>query len=185
MSESSQKYIGRNRGPRVQIEYDLETEGATRKVDLPFIMTVMSDLKGQLQEGEEATDVVDRDFEQVDAAGLDGMMKKMRPRVTLQVPNRLSDEEQDSEKKSLPVDLTFTSMQDFSPARVALQVEPLKELYDVRQQLKTLLSMMDGKAKAEGLIERVLNDDALLKSLKNTSVEDLKAAMEATDGDKT
>ena len=171
MSDNSQKYIGRNRAPRVQIEYELETEGAMKKVELPFVMAVMSDLKGVAQEGEEAVPVAEREFEQVDEAGLDGLMERMRPRVVLQVPNKL-----DESGGNIPVDLTFTSMEDFSPARIAQQVEPLRQLYDARNELKTLLSMMDGRINAENLMERVLKDPALLASLKDANPDDLAAA---------
>ena len=159
-SDSSQKFIGRNRAPRVQIEYDTEVYGAQKKVNLPFVMAVMSDLKGKAQEGEEEVPVDEREFEDVDSTNFNDFMKGTKPRVTFRVPNKLSEE-----GGELPVDMTFTSMDDFTPARIDEQVGPLKELLDARNQLKSLLTFMDGKANAEKLIEDLLSNPTLLKSL--------------------
>lgn len=178
MSDSSQKFVGRNRAPRVQIEYDTEVYGSQKKVQLPFVMAVMADLKGKAQEGEELAPVGARDFEEVEAGTLDSYMAGTKPRATFRVQNKLSDE-----GGELPIDLTFTSMEDFSPARVAEQVGPLKELLDARNQLKSLLSLMDGRMNAEKLIEDVLKNKTLLESLKDTSPEELSAKMSQEDGE--
>lgn len=169
-SGSSQKFIGRNRAPRVQIEYDTEVYGSQKKVQLPFVMTVMSDLKGQAQEGEEVAPVAQRDFDEVEAGTLDSYMAGTKPRAVFRVENKLSDE-----GGELPIDLTFTQMEDFSPARIAEQVGPLKELLDARNQLKSLLSLMDGRVNAEKLIEDVLKNQTLLESLKDMSPEELSS----------
>lgn len=161
MSGSGQKFIGRNRAPRVQIEYDLETGGAQKKVSLPFVMAVMADLKGRLQDGEEPTQIVDRDFDDIDISTFNTFMEGTRPRAQFRVPNKLTDEP-DSE---LSVDLTFTNMKDFTPGRIAEKVGPLKELLDARNQLKSLLSFMDGKPNAEKTIKELLGNETLLKSL--------------------
>lgn len=165
MADSGQKFIGRNRAPRVQIEYDLETYGSEKKVSLPFVMAVMSDLKGKPQEGEELVPVGERDFEQLDISNFDEYMRGTKPRVAFRVPNKLSDE-----GGELPVDLTFTSMEDFTPARIAEKVAPLKELYDARNQLKSLLTFMDGRANAEKLVEDLLKNPALMQSLSASGV---------------
>lgn len=159
----SQKFIGRNRAPRVQIEYDVETYGAQKKVNLPFVMAVMSDLKGKPQDGEELTPVEDREFEDLEINDFDDFMKGTKPRVAFRVPNRISDD-----GGELPVDLTFTSMEDFTPARIAEKVEPLKQLYDARNQLKSLLTFMDGRAKAEKLVEEMLQNPSLMESLSHS-----------------
>jgi len=160
MSGSGQKFIGRNRAPRVQIEYDVETGGAMRKIELPFVMSIMSDLKGKAQEGEELTPVAEREFESIDISSFEKKMKSIKPRATFQVDNKLGED-----GGQLPIDLTFTSMRDFSPAAVAEQVPELKKLYDTRNQLKALLSFMDGKLAAENTIKELLENESLMKSL--------------------
>src|SRR5277367_2140361 len=154
---SSQKFIARNRAPRVQIEYDLELYGAEKKVNLPFVMGVMSDLSGKPAEA--LAPVADRKFLEIDIDNFDERMKSMKPRVAFQVPNTLTGE------GNVAVELTFESMDDFSPAAVARRVEPLRRLLEARTQLTNLLTYMDGKSKAEELLAKVLNDPALLKSL--------------------
>ena len=154
---SSQKFIGRNRAPRVQIEYDVELYGAEKKIQLPFVMGVMADLSGKPEDPLEP--VADRKFLEVDVDNFDARMKAMKPRVAFQVPNTLSGE------GNLAVDITFESMDDFSPAAIARKVEGLKQLFEARQQLATLLTYMDGKTGAEQLITKVLSDPSLLKSL--------------------
>ena len=154
---SSQKFIARNRAPRVQIEYDVELYGAQKKVQLPFVMGVMSDLSGKPEEPLPA--VADRKFLEVDVDNFDARMKSMKPRVAFQVENTLTGE------GSLPVDITFESMDDFSPAAVARKVEGLNKLLEARTQLSNLITYMDGKTGAEELISKVLADPALLSTL--------------------
>lgn len=154
---SSQKFIARNRAPRVQIEYDVEVYGAEKKIQLPFVMGVMSDLSGKPSEPLPA--VADRKFLEIDVDNFDERLKAMKPRVAFQVPNTLTGE------GNLSVDITFESMDDFSPDAVARKVEALSKLLETRTQLANLLTYMDGKSGAEDLIARVLKDPALLQSL--------------------
>ncbi|MBT9459309.1 MAG: type VI secretion system contractile sheath small subunit [Burkholderiaceae bacterium] len=154
---SSQKFIARNRAPRVQIEYDVELYGAEKKVQLPFVMGVMADLAGKPEEP--LPPVADRKFLEFDVDNFDTRMKAMKPRVAFQVPNTLTGE------GNLSVDLSFENMDDFSPAAIAAKVEGLNKLLDARQQLSNLVTYMDGKGGAEELIAKVLNDPALLQSL--------------------
>ncbi|MFT7774164.1 type VI secretion system contractile sheath small subunit [Roseateles sp.] len=157
MATSSQKFIARNRAPRVQIEYDVELYGAEKKVQLPFVMGVMSDLSGK--PSEPLPPVADRKFMEIDVDNFDARMKATKPRVAFQVPNLLTGE------GNLAVDITFESMDDFSPAAVAAKVDGLKQLLEARQQLANLITYMDGKTGAEELIAKVIKDEALLKSL--------------------
>ena len=157
MATSSQKFIARNRAPRVQIEYDVELYGAEKKVQLPFIMGVMSDLSGKPSEA--LPPVSDRKFLEIDVDNFDSRMKSMKPRVAFQVPNLLTGE------GNLAVDITFENMEDFSPAAVASKVDGLKQLLEARQQLANLVTYMDGKSGAEELLAKVIKDEALLKSL--------------------
>ncbi|MDB6000047.1 MAG: impB [Rhizobacter sp.] len=158
---SSQKFIARNRAPRVQIEYDVELYGAEKKVQLPFVMGVMSDLSGKPADA--LPPVADRKFLEIDVDNFDARMKSMKPRVAFQVPNTLTGE------GNLPVDITFESMDDFSPAAIARKVEGLNKLLEARTQLSNLITYMDGKTGAEELINKVLNDPALLTSLSATA----------------
>ena len=155
--QSSQKFIARNRAPRVQIEYDVELYGAQKKVQVPFVMGVMAYLSGDAKEP--LPGVADRKFMIIDVDNFDERMKSMKPRVAFSVPNTLTGE------GNMSVDITFESMDDFSPAAVARKVDSLNQLLEARSQLSNLITYMDGKAGAEELIAKVLNDPALLKSL--------------------
>ena len=160
-STSSQKFIARNRAPRVQIEYDVELYGAEKKVQLPFVMGVMSDLSGKPADPLPA--VADRKFLEIDVDNFDSRLKAMQPRVAFHVPNELTGE------GNLSLDITFESMDDFSPAAVARKVDSLKQLLDARTQLANLLTYMDGKTGAEELVSKVLADPALLGSLASAA----------------
>lgn len=157
---SSQKFIARNRAPRVQIEYDLETYGAEQKINLPFVMGVMADLSGKPEESLPA--VADRKYLEIDVDNFDERMKSAKPRVAFQVPNTLSGE------GNLNIDLTFENMDDFSPAAVAQKVDSLNKLLTTRTQLANLLTYMDGKGGAEELVAQLLNDPTLMQALSAT-----------------
>jgi type VI secretion system protein ImpB len=154
---SSQKFIARNRAPRVQIEYDVELYGSKKKVQLPFVMGVLSDLSGKPAEPLPA--MADRKFTDVDVDNFDSFLKSQKPRVAFQVPNTLTGE------GSINLDITFESMDDFSPAAIARKVDSLNKLLEARTQLANLLTYMDGKTGAENLIQKVLQDPELLNSL--------------------
>ncbi len=156
---SSQKFIARNRAPRVQIEYDLETYGAEQSINLPFVMGVMADLSGKPEEALPA--VAERKFLEIDVDNFDERMKSAKPRVAFQVPNTLTGE------GNLNVDLTFESMDDFSPAAIAQKVDALNKLLTARTQLANLLTYMDGKGGAEDLVARLLKDPALMQALSS------------------
>ena len=157
MSGSSQKFIARNRAPRVQIEYDVELYGAEKKVQLPFVMGVMSDLSGKSEEP--LPPVADRKFLEIDVDNFDDRMKSMKPRAAFSVPNSLTGE------GNLSVDITFENMDDFSPAAIAKKVEPLRKLLEARTQLANLTTYMDGKTGAENLMAQIIKDPTLLKAL--------------------
>jgi type VI secretion system protein ImpB len=154
---SSQKFIARNRAPRVQIEYDVELYGAQKKVQLPFVMGVMADLSGKPVEP--LAPVSDRKFLEISSDNFDDRLKAMKPRVAFQVPNALTGE------GNIGVDITFESMEDFSPAAVATKVDALNKLLQARTQLKNLITYMDGKTGAEELISKLMADPALLQTL--------------------
>lgn len=152
-----QKFIARNRAPRVQIEYDVEVFGSQKKVQLPFVMGVLADLAGK--PAEPLPPVAERSFVEIDVDNFDARMKAMKPRVQITVPNALTGEGE------MQVEMTFDSMDDFSPGAMARKIEPLRKLLEARQQLSNLITYMDGKTGAEELIEKVLKDPELLQSL--------------------
>jgi type VI secretion system protein ImpB len=168
---SSQKFIGRNRAPRVQIEYDVELYGADKKVQLPFVMGVLSDLSGN--GGKPQPPVAERKLLEISAENLDDRLKAMEPRVTMQVPNKLTGE------GNLNVELTFEKLDDFGPAAVARKVPALRQLLEARMQLANLITYMDGKSGAEELVARILNDRGVLQSL----VSSAKPAEEASSSE--
>ena len=157
-NNSSQKFIGKNRAPRVQVEYDVELYGAEKKVNLPFVMGVMADLSGKSEVTKDQR-VEDRKFLDIDADNFDDRMKSIKPRVAFNVPNVMTGD------GNLAVDVSFESMDDFSPDKVAEKVDGVKELLEARRQLSNLLSYMDGKTGAEELITKLLEDETLLKAL--------------------
>jgi type VI secretion system protein ImpB len=157
--KSGQKWIAKNRAPRVQIEYDVEVYGSEKKVQIPFVMGVMADLSGKSEEA--LPDIGDRKFTEIDFDNFDARMKAIKPRVAFTVPNTLTGE------GYMSVDVSFENMDDFSPAAVAKKVGALNQLLEARTQLHNLLSYMDGKSGAEELLSKVLQDPALMNSLSS------------------
>jgi type VI secretion system protein ImpB len=154
---TGQKFIGRNRAPRVQIEYDVETYGAERKVEIPFVMGVIADLAGK--SSRQLPDLEQRKFLDIDVDNFDDRLKSIQPRINAQVPNEIAGE------GLLSVDLQFESMDDFSPASIARQVPALNQLLEARSQLSNLLAYIDGKSGAELLLGEALRNPALLAQL--------------------
>jgi len=154
---SGQKFIGRNRAPRVQIEYDVELYGAQKKVQLPFVMGVLADLSGN--PAEPLPHVADWKALEISVDNFDDRLKAMKPRFTGQVKNTLTGE------GNLSLEMTFDSMEDFSPGAIAKKIPALAELLRARAQLTNLITYMDGKTGAEELIAKVLKDPSLLETL--------------------
>jgi type VI secretion system protein ImpB len=167
---NSQKFIARNRSPRVQIEYDVEVYGSEKKVQLPFVMGVMADLSGKPAEA--LAPVADRKALEIDVDNFDARLKAMKPRVAFNVENTLTGE------GNLAVDLTFESMDDFTPGAIARKVDALSKLLDARTQLSNLLTYMDGKTGAEELLNKVLADPTLMQALASAP----KSQPTAADG---
>jgi type VI secretion system protein ImpB len=154
---SGQKFIGRNRAPRVQIDYDVELYGAEKKVQIPFVMGVMADLSGN--PAEPLAPISERKILEIDVDNFDDRLKATKPRVQLTVPNTLTGE------GNLAVELNFESMDDFTPASIAKNTDGLKQLLEARNQLSNLVTYMDGKEGAEQLIAKALSDPTLLATL--------------------
>lgn len=158
MSDSGQKFIKRNRAPRVHISYQ-DPYDATQNVELPFIMGVMSDLSGNAS-AKEKPRMAEREFAEVDTQNFNKFMASVEPAVSLSVDNKLGD---GGEK--LGMTLTFKHMDDLDPGKIAEQVPALKSLLDARQRLANLQRYMNGKAEAQDLLQKVLNDPELMKLL--------------------
>ncbi|MDB5848347.1 MAG: type secretion protein family [Rhodoferax sp.] len=171
-NKSGQKFIARNRAPRVQIEYDVEIYGSEKKIELPFVMGVLADLSGKPTQ--DLPLVADRKFLDIDIDNFDERMKAIQPRVAFSVPNTLTGE------GHVMVDIAFESMDDFSPAAVARKVDALAQLLDARTQLSNLQTYMDGKSGAEDLVRTLLKDKGLMKSLAATPKPPAAPATEET-----
>jgi type VI secretion system protein ImpB len=159
--QSGQKFIKRNRPPRVHITYE-NPANAEEKIELPFVMGVMSDLSGN-NPGVEKDDVAYRKFLDFDMDNLDNRMAAIQPGVSFRVANKLSD----NGDEKLGVNLQFNKMADFEPAAIARQVPAVAKLLEARTQLANLLRYMDGKVAAEASLRKLLADPQLMLALKN------------------
>ena len=158
--KSGQRFIKENRAPRVHIEYEVETYGSRQKVELPFVMGVMSDLSGKSHVEKKPIDK--RDFVEFDMDNFDQRMEAIAPRAAFNVDNTLT-----GDGGKLSVDLTFKGIEDFSPGQIAKAIPSLAKLLEARQQLNDLLLYMDGKDGAQDLLDKVLKDPALLKAISS------------------
>lgn len=149
MAESTQKKLDRVRKPRVQITYDVETEGGVQKKELPFVVGVMGDFSGNPTEKLPA--LRDRKFVTIDRDNFDNVLASMKPGLKLRVENTLA-----GDGSEMAVDLKFNSMEDFEPGRVVEQVEPLRKLLETRNQLRDLLAKADASTKFEEKLEEIL-----------------------------
>jgi type VI secretion system protein ImpB len=156
-AKGGQRFIKENRAPRVHIEYEVETFGSRQKVELPFVMGVMSDLSGKSEVDKKSVDK--RDFVEFDMDNFEQKMEAIAPRAAFVVDNTLTGE------GKVGVDLTFKSLDDFTPGEIAKQVPALAKLLEARQQLNDLMLYMDGKDGAQDLLDKVLKDPELMKAL--------------------
>lgn len=174
MSDSKQKVIGRNRAPRVQIEYDVEHYGSPTTIELPFVMGVMADLSGESETPEAQKSVGDRAFVETDAGRFSKFMEALSPRVKARVKNTLPSKDGEEADEEMFVDLSFKNMSDFAPDKIAEQIPALNELLKMRNQLEELLSYMDGKVDAEKRIAQLLGNEPLLAQAAEAAMADSK-----------
>ncbi|MCJ8055741.1 type VI secretion system contractile sheath small subunit [Shinella curvata] len=158
MAESVQQKLKRVRAPRVHITYDVETEGAQVRKELPFVVGVIGDFSGKPYEPQKA--LRDRKFIQVDRDNFDDVMQRMTPGAEFKVENTLAGDE-----SLLPVSLKFKSIDDFEPGAIVDQVEPLRKLLAVRNKLRDLMSKVDRSEELESLLEEVLQNTDKLTAL--------------------
>jgi type VI secretion system protein ImpB len=170
MSESLQHKLDRVRRPRVQITYDVETNGAMQKTELPFVVGVLADLSGQPKEA--LRPMKERKFVNIDRDNFNDVLERSAPRLAMKVENKLTG---DGESK-LAVELNFKNMDDFEPARVAEQVPALKELLEMRGRLVQLMSKMEGNDKLETLLSDVMqNTEKAMALAKEMGIEATEA----------
>lgn len=174
-SDSGQKFIKRNRPPRVHITYQDPYE-ANKQVELPFVMGVMADLSGNASEVAKPP-MADRKFANVDMDNFDSYMESVKPAVTFRAENRLGDKA----GEQMGVKLSFTKMADFEPAAIARQVPALRALLEAREQLANLQRYMDGKVAAEEKLRELLSNPELMRSLKDRREEELAKQPQAED----
>jgi type VI secretion system protein ImpB len=155
---SSQKFIGRNNAPRVQIEYDVEIYGAQKKVQLPFVTGVLADLSGHREELLPSVD--QRKFVEVDVDTFNPLMRAIRPQARFHVDNTVADD-----GSLLDVDLRFESMEDFAPGAIARKVPEMAALLEARERLSQLITYMDGKSSAENVVKKLLQNPEWLQDL--------------------
>ncbi|UFX42717.1 type VI secretion system contractile sheath small subunit [Bradyrhizobium sp. 41S5] len=159
-TDSGQKFIRRNRAPRVHITYE-DPYDAERLIELPFVMGVLSDLSGN-NPGVEKAKVEERKFLEFDMDNFDNRMAAIQPGVTTRVANRLND----GSDEKISVNLRFNKMSDFTPVAVARQVSATAKLLEAREQLANLLRYMDGKVGAEDQLKKLLADPQLMAALR-------------------
>lgn len=159
MAESFQHKLDRVRSPRVQITYDVETNGAMVKRELPFVVGIMAGLSGHRDEKELGA-LKDRKFVEIDRDNIDGIMKDAAPMLNLSVENKLSED-----GTKLRTQIQFRSMDDFAPAKVAEQVAPLKELLDMRKRLDEVLSRISTNSQLESVLQDVLANTEKVQEL--------------------
>jgi type VI secretion system protein ImpB len=159
--EGTQKKLERVRPPRVNISYDVETGGAIEKKELPFVMGVLADLSGQPAEA--LPKLKERKFVEVTPDNFDTVLKSMKPRVQFAVDNKLAPEG----NTKIAVDLTFESLDDFSPEAVAKRVGPLKDLLDLRTKLADLRGSLQGNEKLDDILQQTLNDTEAMRKLES------------------
>ena len=166
MSESLQHKLDRVRRPRVQITYDVETNGAMQKTELPFVVGIMADLSGQPKEA--LRPLKERKFTNVDRDNFNDVLERSAPRLAMKVDNKLTGDN----TTKLAVELNFKHIDDFEPARVAAQIGPMKELMDMRLRLVELLAKMEGNDKLEALLADVLgNTEKVMALAKQMGIE--------------
>jgi type VI secretion system protein ImpB len=171
MADSTQDKLKRVRPPRVHITYDVETGDAAEKKEIPFVVGVLADLSGQPEQP--LPPLKERKYVEVDRDNFDEILEGMKPRLAFQVENKLEE----GSATDMGVELTFKSMDDFHPEKIAEQVEPIRKLVEARKKLYNLLAKLDGNDKLESLLQ-----DVIASTDKLARISEAKAGLK-DDGD--
>jgi type VI secretion system protein ImpB len=177
MSDSLQKWVGRNRPPRVQITYDVEIGDAVEKKELPLVVGLLADLSGQ--PAVPLPKLKERRFVEIDRDNFNDILAKIAPRLDISVPDTLKGE------GNLKLELNFQHFDDFHPEAIVKQVPRLAKLLEARQQLRDLLAKLDGNDELDSLLENIVRNTEELKTLQ-TQANDLKYKLgdKAVEGSK-
>lgn len=159
--ESTQHKLDRIRSPRVQITYDVEVGGATEIKELPFVVGVLGDYTGQPEQP--LPKLKDRKFVEIDRDNFDAVLEGMKPHLAFTVENKLSEE---SEAPNLKIDLRFKSLEDFEPQNIARQIEPLRQLLELRTRLADLRGTLQGNDRLEEVLLDAVNDTEKLRQIQ-------------------
>ncbi|MDP9606673.1 type VI secretion system contractile sheath small subunit [Variovorax sp. NFACC27] len=168
MSNSLQKWVGRNRPPRVQITYDVEIGDAVEKKELPLVVGLLADLSGQPEQP--LPKLKERRFVEIDRDNFDGVLGNISPRLDLSVPDTMKGD------GNLKIELNFKEFADFHPEAIVSQVPRLAKLLEARQQLRDLLAKLDGNDELDGLLERVVQNSEDLKAVQSQARAEAGAA---------
>ncbi|RTD85951.1 type VI secretion system contractile sheath small subunit [Variovorax atrisoli] len=168
MSNSLQKWVGRNRPPRVQITYDVEIGDAVEKKELPLVVGLLADLSGQPEQP--LPKLKERRFVEIDRDNFDGVLGNIAPRLDLSVPDTMKGD------GNLKIELNFKEFGDFHPEAIVRQVPRLAKLLEARQQLRDLLAKLDGNDELDGLLERVVKNSEDLKTVQSQAKAEADAA---------
>jgi type VI secretion system protein ImpB len=169
MADSTQHWFERNRPPRVQITYDVETGNAIEKKELPLVVGILADLAGHPEEP--LPKMSERRFVDIDRDNFNDVMKSIAPRVVLQVDNTLA-----SDGSKLNLALKFEHIDDFDPVQIVAQIPPLKQLYDARLRLRDLLVKLDGNDELDKLLQEVVGNTQGLAEIKSAHPQDRPVA---------
>jgi type VI secretion system protein ImpB len=161
MPESTQEKLNRVRKPRVHITYEVETDGARVIKELPFVMGVIGNFSGS-HPTQELRPLEERKFVEINRDNFDSVMKRMGPGLQLSVENTI-----EGNGTTIPVQLAFNSINDFEPANVIKQVEPLTKLLETRNRLRDLISKVDRSTELETILEQVLKSTEDLQKLSS------------------
>jgi type VI secretion system protein ImpB len=170
MSNSIQHKLDRVRSPRVQITYDVEVGDAIEKKEIPFVVGVLSDLSGQPEVP--LSPLKERKYVEIDRDNFDGVLHGMKPRLSYRADNKIEDDD-----STIGVELKFNTLDDFSPEKVAEQVEPIKKLVEARKKLYNLMAKIDGNDKLESLLQDVISNSSKLEALGKAAETDEKDAI--------
>ena len=173
MAESLQKWVGRNRPPRVQITYDVEIGDAIEKRELPLVVGVLADLAGKPASA--PPKMKDRRFVEIDRDNFDEIMAKIGPRLDMSVPDMMKG------SGNLRIELTPKKFADFHPEAIVDQVPRLKKLLEARLELRDLLAKLDGNDDLDGLLAGIVKNTEGLKQIRSAAGGGSSSSSSAND----
>lgn len=162
MSDSTQHKLDRVRPPRVHITYDVEIGDAVEQKEIPFVVGVLGDLSGKPEKP--LPPLKERKCIEIDRDNFNSILEGTKPRLAYKVDNRIQDDD-----TKIGVELTFNSLDDFHPEKIAQQIEPIRKLVEARKKLYNLLGKLDGNDKLETLLQDVITNTAKLEMLNKQS----------------